>query len=413
MKTKNFLSRFSAAALLAAALIPAALTSCSSDSEPNNPQPNPAPEGFAKLNLTLSTPEMSTTRAESNLTEDEKNVSELWVYFYRKGTDNSYAIWNSFVIDSTTAGNDSETGATFSMLDDNKIQHQDGDKDGYQTIISGMNIPSGTYHIYVLANMSSYKNDLKPTGKNFPVSETNFRESIIPTGATIEAKKLPMAADNTDVTVNGATVTSGEVVINSGAVTIQSTMTILCSKVRFSVLFDNTETVTDGTSTFGHSYPYASCELQTVKLNNYNQAAPLYSRSLEAAQYNKGTEAVNIEWNKVSYPDNDWITGTTPGEDLDKDAGTATTGKLAWQNTIYLTENLSGDSKTTLGVTMSLDKEDKPFSMYLPKQSGTGAENTLTRGNFYDVIGKITTEGMAFEVKIKPWATTTIEKHPL
>ena len=412
MKTKNFLSRFSAAALLAAALIPAALTSCSSDSEPNNPQPNPAPEGFAKLNLTLSTPEMSTTRAESNLTEDEKNVSELWVYFYRKGTDNSYTIWNSFVIDGTTA-DDSDTGATFSMLADNKIQHQADGKDGYQTIISGMNIPSGTYHIYVLANMKTYKADLQPAGKNFSVTESDFRNSIIPTGATIEPTKLPMAADYTDVTIKDGNVSAGEVVINSGAVTIQSTMTILCSKVRFSVLFDNTETVTDGTSTFGHSYPYASCELQTVKLNNYNQAAPLYSMSLQDNQYNKGTEAVNIEWNKVSYPDNSWITGTTPGDDLDKDAGTATTGKLAWQNTIYLTENLSGDSKTNLGVTMSLDDSPKTFSMYLPKQSGTGAENTLTRGNFYDVIGKITTEGMAFEVKIKPWATTTIEKHPL
>ncbi|MDE6754986.1 MAG: hypothetical protein K2J82_10300 [Muribaculaceae bacterium] len=414
MKTKNLLTRISASALFAAAaLLPAALTSCSSDSEPA-PNPDPIPEGMARLNLSFSAPEIS-TRGTANLTDDEKTVSSVWVYFFKKNDSGTFVKEAAFAINSTTDGTtDSATGATFS-----NIETINQAPDDYQPVVTGMNIAAGTYHVYVLANMDNYYDDFLD-----PANETAFLAESFTSGTQITNSELPMAADKTALTVSGDGVSysstgtyAGDIVITSGQVDVKADLTILCSKVRYTIFFDNTAPT--GTTSAGFSYPIQSLEVTSLKLNKANSVTPLFTATPESLG---STDNIPLDAQAVEYPTDfaAWTGGDQFGADL-TDTEATTTGKIAYQGTLYLTENLesANDNKTQLSLSASLDAgkdtaTTPTYTIYLPNSKNTGGEaNTLTRGCFYDVMGKITSQGMAFEVRIKPWSKVVTDYHPL
>ena len=93
------------------------------------------------------------------------------------------------------------------------------------------------------------------------------------------------------------------------------------------------------------------------------------------------------------------------------------TSKVAYQGKVYIPENLATekDGKTTMTLTVKEDGKDKTYTIALPNNNNencdenvghntaTNGENVLMRGHFYDIIGRVTSEGMAFYVKINPW----------
>ncbi|MDE6227595.1 MAG: hypothetical protein K2M63_08780 [Muribaculaceae bacterium] len=406
MKTKNFLSRFSAAALLAAALIPAALTSCSSDSEPT-PAPDPIPEGMAQINLSFAAPSLEVgTRAgeETAVSAEEGKLNSLWVYFFKQG-DNTSELKYAFSIPTSgttdVSDNTFQTGASLKPIQTVTTTAKD--------IITGMNVEPATYHIYVLANLDGKCNDLNPT--NYAsISEADVTGAAFSTtdGTFALSAGLPMAADKTDLkNVSNATYTSstGNLVVNAGSVSLTAEMTILCSKVRYTLFFDCT-------NESSISWPYQSFALQenALTLNNANTADKVFAVPEKSAS----TEVVSLNPSRKNYPegnlDESWFGNSYQADLTGEGSGEK---QYVYQGYVYLNEDpsLVVDNKTNLKFNTVLGvagttgtKENKTFTVVLPNRNTENSEaNKLCKGTYYDVVGKITGSGFDVQVKIIDW----------
>ena len=405
MKTKNCLSRFSAAALLAAALIPAALTSCSSDSEPNPVKEDPIPEGMARINLTLGPSNLAMEQGSRALsdnvaaTSDESKISTLWLYIFKSD--------KSLVLAQDVSGNATDLTA-------------------YREILSNYNLELGSYKIYVLANIEDYLLDNnKATGtKSIKPAETmSITEDDITglklkfnSGFLNKVANLPMASNCTDVTVDSgtATVSSGTVTLTGGAVSLKANLTFLCSAVRFTYLFDPTTGYADNEDK-GFSSPYRSFEYSSLTASKLSEEeTPLFGDTSwsEAGSSDSGTITTGY---RADFPTN-LTSFTDEPYKLDINNGNwPATSKIAYQGIVYLPENCNTTDKTEMTLAAKLDNMPKTFTIKLPNNNNvncdtntshttsTVGENILKRGHYYDVIGKITGAGMTFQVKIKKW----------
>lgn len=427
MNSRNFLHRIGAAALFtASALLSAsALTGCSSDAD--TPTPDPIPEGMARVNLSFSMPNLNNTRAGEtyvNVTDAEKKVKDMWVYFFRKNDAGQWVKWNHFNMESA-----SYAGATFTSLTDiNKASNlQQGTNPGtgdYTTIIKDLNIPSGEYHVYVLANINQLLatgNSIKP---DYTFTESEFQQFILSfdKSATDFSEALPMAADKTELTISkGASdkskydASTGTLTVADGSLTIKADMTILCSKVRYTVLFDNTApTTVDGKEVVGFSFPYKSFAFSDLEIANVNKTEPLFA-SYKPSTILKQNDALNLKSvnKRVSFP-----SALDNADGLTASTANTTDGQIANQGTFYVVENLSSanDEKTYLNFKAKVDGQDKTYKIVLPQVSnpvGETSADVLKRGNYYDIIGKVTSSGMAFYVKVRPWIVAPRDEFPL
>ncbi|MDE5887305.1 MAG: hypothetical protein K2H46_06950 [Muribaculaceae bacterium] len=410
MKTKTLLTRISAAALFAAAaMLPAALTSCSSEAEPAPVKEDPIPEGMARINLSFAAPTMEAgTRGDENaVSAEEGALKSLWVYFFKQGSGTSelkYAF--SIPVSGTSDGSDNvfSTGATLKKIE--KVTTSATD------IITGMNVEPATYHIYVLANLADKCSDLDPTNyESIKESDVTGATYTTTDGTFALASGLPMAADKTDLTnVTNATYSTsdGNLEVSSGSVSLTANMTILCSKVRYTLFFDCTDSN-------AISWPYQSFSLTSTNLNNPNTADGVFTTPEKTAY----TTAVSLSPSRYNYPtgdlDDTWFSNSDSSyqADLTGDGGTSTK-QYAYQGYVYLNEDpsLAETDKTkikfnaTLGVAGTTGStENRTFTVVLPNKATTNADaNKLCKGTYYDVVGKITGAGFDVKVAIIDWA---------
>ncbi|MDE6009519.1 MAG: hypothetical protein K2G90_09980 [Muribaculaceae bacterium] len=422
MKTKTLLTRISAAALFAAAaMLPAALTSCSSEAEPAPVKEDPIPEGMARINFAFSAPQLgASTRGATDVSEAEGSLSSLWIYFFTGTVDDDNAPKYAYNIPIAATGTTSDgtfnTNATIHSI--NKVEAT------AKTIISGMNVLPDTYRVYVLANMPTDCSGLAPenyaTLKESDITGASFTTSTgiiaTPSGDNLSAK-LPMAANCTEIT--GVENNSGNITITSGSVTLTAPLTILCSKVRYTIFFDK------GTSNSkGFSWPYQSCALadsDPLELTNANTATKAYSNPTKTAAEN----ATALTITEMAYPSSNdlntfWFVDdaqSTAYKTLSAyDSDSAVDGKHVYQGLAYINEDPSEAKtlKTYLKLTTKLGvagttgtAETKTFSIYLPKADDT---SNLQKGNYYDIVGKIKGSGeMDIQVSILDWNPYTID----
>ena len=242
----------------------------------------------------------------------------------------------------------------------------------------------GTYRIYVVANLDKYI-----TGEISASTEESYLEKLI---LNFSPDKLPNTTDGLPMAclpaqVDGAT--DGYITVEAGITkTIQTDLTFLCAKVRYTILFDNSE---GGFSreAFGSS----AVTFNTASLTGVRESTPL----TDAVNALDGAFKVDpIDLKAVNDP-KDLNDLADPGFNP-----SATGAQRAWQGTMYLPENLLTGARTILhlGATLDGNGANLSYTVKLPKNDNETAspKNTLTRGHFYDLVGRVTTIGDQIDI---------------
>ena len=244
----------------------------------------------------------------------------------------------------------------------------------------------GKYRIYVVANLDPY------IAKAISAStEESYLENLI---LNFKADKLPNTTDGLPMAclpaqVDGAD-SDGNITVEAGTTkTIQTDLTFLCAKVRYTILFDNSE---GGFSreAFGSS----TVTFNTASLTGVREWTPL-------------TDAVNALDGAFEVDPID-LKAVNDSKDLNDlaDPGfnpSATGAQRAWQGTMYIPENLLTGARTILhlGATLDGNGANLSYTVKLPKntaETNVSPENTLTRGHFYDLVGRVTTIGDQIDI---------------
>ncbi|MBO5296953.1 MAG: hypothetical protein J6B03_05090 [Candidatus Homeothermus sp.] len=255
----------------------------------------------------------------------------------------------------------------------------------------------GTYRIYVVANLDEYI-----TGEISASTEESYLEKLI---LNFSPDKLPNTTDGLPMAclpaqVDGAT--DGNITVEAGTTkTIQTDLTFLCAKVRYTILFDNSE---GGFSreAFGSS----TVTFNTASLTGVRKETPL----TDAVNALDGAFEVDPIDLKVINDSKDLNDLADPGFNP-----SATGAQRAWQGTMYLPENLLTGARTILhlGATLDGNGAKLSYTVKLPKngaETNVSPENTLTRGHFYDLVGRVTTIGDQIDItaSVADWTLQTL-----
>ena len=246
----------------------------------------------------------------------------------------------------------------------------------------------GTYRIYVVANLDKYI-----ATKISASTEESYLEKLI---LNFSPDKLPNTTDGLPMAclpaqVDGADPDLGIITVEAGTTkTIQTDLTFLCAKVRYTILFDNSE---GGFSreAFGSS----AVTFNTASLTGVRKETPL----TDAVNALDGAFEVGAQLRAVTYPND--LSDPKDLSDL-KDAADA--NKRAWQGTMYLPENLLTGARTILhlGATLDGNGANLSYTVKLPKNAAEANDSepdyTLTRGHFYDLVGRVTTIGDQIDI---------------
>lgn len=257
----------------------------------------------------------------------------------------------------------------------------------------------GKYRIYVVANLDKYI-----TGEISASTEESYLEKLI---LNFSPDKLPNTTDGLPMAclpaqVDGAD-TNGCITVEAGTTkTIQTDLTFLCAKVRYTILFDNSE---GGFSreAFGSS----AVTFNTASLTGVRKETPL-TDAVNALDGAFEVDPIDLKAVNDSKDLNDLADpGFTP----------STTGALrAWQGTMYLPENLLTDARTILhlGATLDGNGANLSYTVKLPKNAAEAKDSepdyTLTRGHFYDLVGRVTTIGDQIDItaSVADWTLQTL-----
>ena len=257
----------------------------------------------------------------------------------------------------------------------------------------------GKYRIYVVANLDQY------IATNISAStEESYLENLI---LNFSPDKLPNTTDGLPMAclpaqVDGADPDNGYITVEAGKTkTIQTDLTFLCAKVRYTILFDNS----DG------GFSREAFGASTVTFNSASLTGVIPSTPL--------TGAVN-EPDSAFEVDPIDLKAVNDSKDLNDlaDPGftpSATGAQRAWQGTMYLPENLLTGARTVLhlGATLDGNGANLSYTVKLPNNvgaSGSSPENTLTRGHFYDLVGRVTTVGDQIDItaSVADWTLQTL-----
>ncbi len=289
-----------------------------------------------------------------------------------------------------------------------------------------LTIEPGTYHIYVVANMSDV---LK--GKNI-TTEDELKKLVLgytsnQTPGLPISTNIPMIYEPKDI--NGKT---AETVIKATdkSATVIANLKFTCVKVKLNLIFDPDV----ATAFSGKSFSIKNIIAQQLSPSTSLCWDGKFSQSQVSDDYAKGFDSKEYEVNSNSnsnglyYPDGAWTRNNDNANINDKDVitlnegatGTANptdaTAKWLFQGTYYLPERYIADAsqQSRLAIEGSIDGNiDNKYIIPLGhKQSSTTELPTFPRGTYYEIIGNIkslgniTLDGKTF---IKPWEPMSID----
>lgn len=312
----------------------------------------------------------------------------------------------------------------------NGVQNNDGYTDYTVTLYPDL------YRFYLLANIDDYlSTDAEGRSTNFQdrgvADENDLRRLLLNfnTDKPIKAGNIPMAcpAEEIEAYDNGTKVTGRRQSLsnsyveiygnssNAGSpaknVTIYADMTYLCSKVRYTILFNRTSGgfssgFADNDVAFTGDGTFATAEnvrLQTAltpdgtansTIGSYTDVelhAAIYDDALVGSYlngYSSGNPPASLE-----------ALNETPTEDAEK---------LAWQGIMYLPENLNDaqGNHTAIAFTANgkalSDSYTITFNTLNNDISGNGPRYGLKRGKMYDVVARVTQPQVsAFDINLE------------
>lgn len=341
-----------------------------------------------------------------NATVDECQINDLTLYAFPTGNE------GKLLIETLPAP------LASMMLKENVASYQ-------------LNIQPGTYHIYVVANMSDVLKDpdidseekLKnivlhygggtkpgmPVCTNIPMIYEPEKDAT--TGKLVETKITPTGNKYTEVIAN---------------------MKFTCVKVKLNLIFDPTQA--DVNANFGGKSIY----IDNIVANKLSPFTNLYwggkfvKESLADGEYKSGISS-NLYDSKASDAPavyyTDWEDHTLEAETNNKNdivgKGDATSnpvvdasGKWLFQSTYYLPERYISSAADRSYLTIkgkvanSIDNDYRIDLGHKKDETSNSEVPTFPRGTYYEITGKIKSLGnmtLDCNVSIKPWESVKID----
>lgn len=356
-------------ALLAAPLMFAA---CSSDS---NDVPAPVEE-FEGIVLNIPNPNLSTRAIE----DDEKKINSLVVLAYPSGNTSSTPQVFPLTISSLSTSNYTQVP---------------------------VRLKNGTYHIYVLANLSS--DNLSSNTAWESLSESNLQSATLSLNpANISANNLPMTCNYqairqtpTQGTTPGTVFPNGVVTINAKQTThVYADLTYAVAKVRYTMLNGKTPGLSMN-------------EEAPIKVLNYATVESAMTYKIDALEANQLANANITNGQYYACPEYTGEPADSAVEGLTGNKGDT----WAYQGIVYVPERLFQDSdtdanKTKLQFYFNDDayNEKSAFAFggninVIGAQTGedSRAMNGIIRGTYYDIMAYTESKTVSIQVRVKPW----------
>lgn len=292
-----------------------------------------------------------------------------------------------------------------------------------------LTIEPGTYHIYVVANMSDV---LKAQNQKIN-SEEELKNIVLkysPLGAQPGmpvCTNIPMIYEPKDI--NGKT-TETEIKATDKSATVIANLKFTCVKVKLNLIFDPDEAKVFSGKSF--SIKNILAQQLTPKTSlcwngkfSQSEVSKEYAEGFESNQY----DAANNK-NGLYYQGDAWERNDANANINDKDVITLNEGakgsanptnaaaKWLFQGTYYLPEryiaNASEQSRLAIGGSIDGNIDNKYIIPLGHKQneSSTTELPTFPRGTYYEIIGKIKSLGNATldcNVSVKDWTPVKID----
>lgn len=289
-----------------------------------------------------------------------------------------------------------------------------------------LTIEPGTYHIYVVANMSDVLKDKNITTEGELKKLVLGYTSNLTPGLPISTN-IPMIYEPKDI--NGKTAET-EIKATDKSATVTANLKFTCVKVKLNLIFDPAEaTVFSGKS---FSIKNILAQQLTPKTSlcwngkfSQSEVSKEYAEGFESNQY----DAANNK-NGLYYPDGAWTRNNDNANINDKDVitlnegakgsayPTDATAKWLFQGTYYLPEryiaNASQQSRLAIEGSINGNIDNKYIIPLGHKQdeSSTTELPTFPRGTYYEIIGNIKSLGNATldcNVSVKDWQPIHID----
>lgn len=289
-----------------------------------------------------------------------------------------------------------------------------------------LTIEPGTYHIYVVANMSDV---LK--GKNI-TTEGELKKQVLgytpnQTPGLPISTNIPMIYEPKDI--NGKT-TETEIKATDKSATVIANLKFTCVKVKLNLIFDPDEAKVFSGKSF--SIKNILAQQLTPKTSlcwngkfSQSEVSKEYAEGFESNQY----DAANNK-NGLYYQGDAWERNDANANINDKDVITLNEGakgsadptnaaaKWLFQGTYYLPERYiaNASQQSRLAIKGSIDESiDNKYIIPLghkQNESSTTELPTFPRGTYYEIIGKIKSLGNATldcNVSVKDWTPVKID----
>ena len=290
-----------------------------------------------------------------------------------------------------------------------------------------LTIEPGTYHIYVVANMSDVLSN--QTIKK----EDDLKKEILNYGVGTKpgmpvCTNIPMIYEPKDI--NGKTEET-EIKATDKSATVIANLKFTCVKVKLNLIFDPAE----ATVFSGKSFSIKNILAQQLSPSTSLCWDGKFSQSQVTDEYKKGFESKEYEVNSTSnsnglyYQGDAWTRKDENANINDSDVITLkegvtgnanpTNSKAKWlfQGTYYLPERYIADAsqQSRLAIEGSIDRKiDNKYIIPLghkQNESSTTELPTFPRGTYYEIIGKIKSLGNATldcNVSVKDWKPVEI-----
>ena len=380
--------------------------SCNDELEGNGYTPNSSSNLHVLVPTVLSANGDATRGSSSevptyNATVDECQINDLRLYAFPVNNNGKLVAENL------------PAPLTSMMLEPNVANYQ-------------LTIEPGTYHIYVVANMSDVlKDENITTEDDLKKLVLGYTSNLTP-GLPISTN-IPMIYEPKDI--NGKT-TETEIKATDKSATVIANLKFTCVKVKLNLIFDPAE----ATVFSGKSFSIKNILAQQLSPSTSLCWDGKFSQSQVSDDYKKGFESKEYEANSTSnsnglyYQGDAWERNDANANINDKDVitlkegvtgsanPTNATAKWLFQGTYYLPERYIADAsqQSRLAIEGSIDGNiDNKYIIPLGhKQSSTTELPTFPRGTYYEIIGNIKSLGNATldcNVSVKDWTPVTID----
>ena len=299
-----------------------------------------------------------------------------------------------------------------------------------------LNIEPGTYHIYVVANMSDV---LKDQNQNIDSEEKlkNIVLNYFPSGAQPGmpvCTNIPMIYEPKDV--NGTIINTKIEKSGKKYTEVAANLKFTCVKVKLNLIFDPTA---EGSAFNGNSYiikdilaqklsPRTTLSWDGAFSKPASSVSQDYANGFENKVYATSSEASN---KGGYYKAEDWTEDATNANVNNKDIITLVQGatptpapqnaadKWLFQGTYYLPERYIAEAsqqstfKVNGSVNGNIENYYKIKLGHRQDESSTSKEvPTFPRGTYYEIIGKIKSLGnmtLNCNVSVEDWTPVTID----